>query len=473
MACNKDEPSPKRRRSVQDPTDDQRYISISLDMKKYGEWVRKLSNEELVSVFDLGVKVRETVYFTVDVNQAFMEKTLSSQMQPVHETVANIEKEVKQQVQSVQESVSRDVLNQMNKMSDEVQELKVNLRNDINDALAPKMKQIQDTMGTIEGQVNEQVLRVQTNVTNSVCGNVKEMTNTMHGLKGDLRNDIHNIQQALVKRVDDVAIKVMPLDILNDRITQSAQGVLNQLNARINSSEERLLSSIQPTISTCHQQLLKISSSLEVKSTVKGSVGEKLVSKILKERFPNFTVVDVSRQGGKGDILIETSRQHKIMIEVKNRESSNVPQNEIDRFKSDLASCGDVKVGVLFSMKSGIVNRHGKFQVKFYQNQYQIYVPNASKDENLIVWSVLMADELADASHGELRTSQTEKLEQLFNDFKESKEHEKKCRSSLDSLEMSAKSLRESMNFILRTVDKTRGKLKKLLHSEGREVIVL
>lgn len=163
------------------------------------------------------------------------------------------------------------------------------------------------------------------------------------------------------------------------------------------------------------------------------------------------------------------------MIEVKNRESSNVPQTEIDRFKSNLASSGDVKVGILFSMKSGIANKasNGKFQVKFYQNQYQIYVPNAGKDESLIVWSVLMADELADASHGELRASQVEKLGQLFEVFKESKEHEKKCRSSLDSLEMSAKSLRESMDFVLRNVDKTRGQLKKLLHSDGRDVFIL
>ena len=94
-----------------------------------------------------------------------------------------------------------------------------------------------------------------------------------------------------------------------------------------------------------------------MKSSVKGSVGEKLVTNILKERFPNFTTVDVSRQGGKGDVLIVSYRQHKIMIEVKNRESSNVPQTEIDRFRSDLASCADVKVGVLFSMKSGIANK--------------------------------------------------------------------------------------------------------------------
>ena len=113
MASNLEEPSAKRRRSdPEDSHDDQRYRSIKFDMEKYDEWVRELSEDKLISVFELGVKVRETVYFTVDVNQDFMEKALSSQMQPVRETVANIERDVKQQVQSVQENVSRDVTNQ-------------------------------------------------------------------------------------------------------------------------------------------------------------------------------------------------------------------------------------------------------------------------------------------------------------------------------------------------------------------------
>lgn len=327
--------------------------SISLNLEKYGEWVRKLSDDQLLSVFELGVKVREAVFFTVDVNREFMDEALASQMKPVQEAVATIEEEVKHRVQEVQESVIRDVRDQMNKMSDVVQQLKVNLTNDINSALDPKMKLIQGTMETITGQVNQQVLKVQTNVTNQVCGGMTTMRDSLQGFKDDLRNDIHGIRQDLITQVNDVVRKVSPLNILNEHITQSAQGVLDQLNTQINRSEQRLL----PAIGACQQELSKISSSLEVKSSVKGLVGEKLVINILKERFPNFTIVDVSKQSGKGDIQIVSYRQHKLMIEVKNRESSNVPQTEIDRFKRDLAGCGDVKVGILFSMKSGIAKK--------------------------------------------------------------------------------------------------------------------
>ena len=456
-----EEPSVKRPRS--DLEDRGLRRSISLDLERYGEWVRKLSDDQLLSVFELGVKVKEAVFFTVDVNREFMDEALASQMKPVQDAVATIEEEVTHRVQEVKESVSRDVHDQMSKMSAVVEQFKVTLTNDINSALDPKMKLIQGTMETITGQVNQEVLKVQKNVTNEVCSQMKSMTKSVEDFKGDLRNDILGIRQELMTQVTEVASKVSPLNILNEHITQSAQGVFNQLNTQINMSEQRVL----PAIDACQQELSKISSSLEVKSSVKGLVGEKLVVNILKERFPNFTTVNVSRQGGKADILIESNRGHKIMIEVKNRESSNVPQTEIDRFKRDLASCGDVKVGILFSMKSGIANKaqNGKFQVKFQQNQYQIYVPNAGEDENLIVWSVLMADELAEASHGELRTGQVEELEQLYDDFKSSKEQERKCRSSLETLENSAKEVKESMVYILQTVEKTRNKLKKLFQS--------
>ena len=100
------------------------------------------------------------------------------------------------------------------------------------------------TMETITGQVNQQVLKVQTNVTDEVCNGMKTMTDSVQGFKGDLRNDIHGIRQDLIAQVNEVVSKVSPLNILNQHITQSAQGVLNQLNAQIMSSEQRLMPAI-------------------------------------------------------------------------------------------------------------------------------------------------------------------------------------------------------------------------------------
>ena len=256
-----EEPSVKRPRSDLEDHDRSFRKCISLDLEKYSEWVRKLSDDQLLSVFELGVKVREAVFFTVDVNREFMEEALASQMKPVQEAVATIKEEVEHRVQEVQESVIRDVHDQMNKMPAVVEQFKVNLTNDINSALDPKMKLIQGTMETITGQVNQQVLRVQTNVTDEVCNGMRTMTDSVQDFKGDLRNDILGIRQALIAQVNEVVRKVSPLNIVNEHITQSAQGVFNQLNTQINRSEQRLL----PAIGACQQELSKISSSLEVK----------------------------------------------------------------------------------------------------------------------------------------------------------------------------------------------------------------
>ena len=77
-----------------------------------------------------------------------------------------------------------------------------------------------------------------------------------------------------------------------------------------------------------------------------------------------------------------------------------------------------------------------------------------------------MADELAQSLQGDLDTSQIQKLEELYKEFQETKDHEKTCRDNLISLENAAKALKESMNFILKSIDKTRKNLKKLIDSE-------
>lgn len=395
------EPAAKRSRRSSELEDD--YIrTIELDLRNYGEsakWLRGLSPKELLMIFEIGLKIRESTMLTVDISQSFLKKELSSQMQPVKSTLESIEKEVKNQLREMQENVGRDVAEK-----------------------------------------------------------VKQMSTDVEAFKGDLRKDIGTIQRELVSRVNTVVENVPPLN----KVTECVEKSERKLNETIHRD-------IKPVIDNCKMQLVEMSTSLKRSSHIIGSVGQKLVINLLREQFGNFHVRDISKEPRKGDILMESPRQHKFMIEVKNRESSNVPQSEIDRFKSNLASSPDVRVGVLLSMKSGIANKvsHGKFQIIFNENQYQIYVPNAGEDEAMITWSVLMADELAQSMQGDLGTSQIQKLEELYKEFQETKDHEKTCRDNLDSLERAAKNLRESMNFILNGIDKTRKKMKRLIDSDA------
>ena len=392
MASNTNEPNTKRQRLDQEQVEDSRscFTTITLDMKRYSTWVRTLSEDELVSIFELGVKVRESFTLSVNVNQAFLEEALTSQMKPIHDSVSNIETEVTRQVKTVQENVSREV---------------------------------------------------------------KTLT--------------EDLKDSLTKRVDTVAERVPPLSSLNTAITQSEGNIKTQIDStvkEINSSESRVCVELK----MCKEKLDQISKNL-MKPGVKGVVGEMTVQKILKHRFPSWSVVDVASTGWKMcDIVATTPLDDKIMIEVKNQTTS-VPSNECNKFEENLTASPDYKVGILLSLKSGISNHSSArdFEVKFLQtkNQYRIYVPNAMQepDGNRVVWSVLMAEQLAQIRM-ELTGGQVEGLEEICAQFKKDVGRGKVCEESLRSLEKAMEKLKEDMSPFFETVRKTKESLLKLLH---------
>ena len=392
MASNTNEPNTKRQRLDQEQLEDSRscFTTITLDMKRYSTWVRTLSEDELVSIFELGVKVRESFTLSVNVNQAFLEEALTSQMKPIQESVSNIETEVTRQVKTVQENVSREV---------------------------------------------------------------KTLT--------------EDLKDSLTKRVDTVAERVPPLSSLNTAITQSEGNIKTQIDSTvkaINSSESRVCVELK----MCKEKLDQISKNL-MKPGVKGVVGEMTVLKILKHRFPSWSVEDVASTGRKMcDIVATTPLNDKIMIEVKNLTTS-VPSNECNKFEENLTASPDYKVGILLSLKSGISNHSSArdFEVKFLQtkNQYRIYVPNAMQepDGNRVVWSVLMAEQLAQIRM-ELTGGQVEGLEEICAQFKKDVERGRVCEESLRSLEKAMEKLKEDMSPFFETVRKTKESLLKLLH---------
>ena len=395
MESNYGEPSSKRPRS-------ELVRHIKLDMAKYDISVQNLPDEELVKIFELGLKVRESAILTVD-NQKMVEDALASKMKPVHDSVAKIEQQVIKQVEEVKKKVTQDV--------------------------------------------GEQMKEVKTNVKD---------------LKGDVTQHLTTIKDELSGRVDTVARKVQPLDILNSTMNQSAQDIKAQLSREIKESERRVASEL----TACKQKLESISTSLE-KPSSKGARAERKVVEVLKEQLPSFSCVDTSSKMGKGDIEVQTPNNHSIMIEVKNKKTS-VPKNEIESFEENLEKSPQFKVGILLSMASGIARRarEGRFEVAVNpRKQYLIYVPNAyaSNEDHLIVWSVIMAEQLANLEE-DLDGPKTHGLTLIYNKFKRNIQHSQQCSLHLETLEISVENLKSSIIPILETVDETKNEIYKLLH---------
>ena len=433
-----DEPSTKKQRL--NPEESQlegqsHSRNITLDMAKYDEWVRKLSDEELVNIFGLGVAVKESVTLTVDVNQKFMKETLSSQMEPIQQRVSDIEKEIKAQVK---DNVSKDV-----------KALTGDLKTDIHNALAPKIKEITGTMNNVEKNVNDQVLKVQKELTTKVCEGIEGMTSNVLSFKTDLSKGIEKIGGTLKTDVDEIAARVP---------------ALNTLETRIKDSETRITKSLEK-----HGEKLDLISTALQNPQKKGARAERDVLEILNQKLrrSNFTFRDITRENGKGDIEADTPDGHKIMIEIKSWEKS-LSKDAIEAFEGNLAKVPHFRVGILLSMRSSIANRSkgSEFEVLFNDDrkQYMIYVPNALYQEYVIVWSVLMASQLANLQVGELGEKKTQGLRKVYEEFQKNAQCSKESRANLQALKALVQQLGKNVVPILDTVDKATKDLNKLLN---------
>ena len=88
-------------------------------MEKYDSSVQAYSDEELVKIFELGLKVKESASLNLDVNQKIMK--------PIYETVAKIEEQVRIQVLKVKQDVNMKVNSNMTKFATNVEGFKQNL----------------------------------------------------------------------------------------------------------------------------------------------------------------------------------------------------------------------------------------------------------------------------------------------------------------------------------------------------------
>lgn len=403
MASNNGERTPKRFRQMEEKEPSTRYIK--LDMKKYDSSVQAYSDEDLVKIFEFGLQVKESASLNLDVNKKIMEDALNSKMKPIHETVAKIEE-----------------------------------------------------------QVRTQVLKVQQDVNKEVNSNMTNFATNVEGFKQNLSGHLTEIAKDLTSQVEGVAQKVQPLEKLSKNISESAEKIKDQMRVEVKDSERR----VQDKLAECNEKLVAISNTLD-KPKKKGDRAERNVIDVLKQGLENFTFLDTSNDKGKGDIEAQSPNGNKIMIEVKAWKES-IAKNEIEKFEENLANSPQFRVGILLSMTSGIAmrSREGRFEIAFNQNQrqYQIYVPNAyaNNEEHLIVWSVVMADQLVQVE-GDLSENKTSGLNEIYKKFKDNIKYSEKCKSNLEMLEICVTNLKENIQPILETVNDTKTDIYKLLHS--------
>lgn len=275
----------------------------------------------------------------------------------------------------------------------------------------------------------------------------KQFVKVRNGVTTSLTNmqsGVAEMKTKLVGEIHEVARKVPPLDSLNSKIDQ-----------------------VLRPVQRCEDNLIKLVNKYE-NPAIKGALGEAEVLTILRDHFPTYTIRSVGGQGRKADIEITSAQSsQKYLVEVKDHERA-VPAKEIEKFKKNVSD-NKVKVGILFSLRSGISVHasHGRFTIKFQDDQYYIYVPNALNDQkDLIVWIVVLADQLAVLNQG-LTDTQTEVVANLLTEFQQSVDRSKNCKIHLEALKGSVAALEENMEPLLKVIQNAKTKLNSALNKSS------
>ena len=124
-------------------------------------------------------------------------------------------------------------------------------------------------------------------------------------------------------------------------------------------------------------------------SSLKGKLGEITIEKVIKDAFPDDTLINMSKAAAESDYHFIFD-EHKIMIEIKTY-SSNVPSAEIEKFKRDMKRNG-CENGIFISTTSGVTG-HKRFEIEEL-DQRIIYIPNSGLEGCSLVWAILMLKNL-------------------------------------------------------------------------------
>ena len=143
-----------------------------------------------------------------------------------------------------------------------------------------------------------------------------------------------------------------------NRIVSLEQQARQQLQ-QVEQSMKETSRSLQDQFQLFKDSMLKPAAGSKAKGTQGETVFQELVQKAFGSVSCNeyFELEDVGKEGHQGDLRMNW-KGHKLLLEVKNYERS-VDDKEVKKFLRDMEEGRDVSLGILVSLRSGIVG-HSK-----------------------------------------------------------------------------------------------------------------
>ncbi len=155
--------------------------------------------------------------------------------------------------------------------------------------------------------------------------------------------------------------------------------------SQLNENHKIEVNCLREKYETKLEELNKVVQSIHMvkeNSSLKGQVGENKMFTTLTMFYPKYTIEDTHKEPNRGDFIIETVNDKKILIDNKDYKG-NVPKKEIDKFISDIENNADVHGGALLSNCSGVAKRDD-FEIEIINGKPVIYLYNTNSNKQKI-----------------------------------------------------------------------------------------
>ena len=155
--------------------------------------------------------------------------------------------------------------------------------------------------------------------------------------------------------------------------------------SKLNEKHKEEVNNIREKYETKLEELNKVVHSINMvkeNSSLKGQVGENKMFTTLTMFYPKFTIEDTHKEPNRGDFIIETVNDKKLLIDNKDYKG-NIPKKEIEKFISDIENNADVHGGALLSNCSGIAKRDD-FEIEIIKGKPVIYLYNTNNNKQKI-----------------------------------------------------------------------------------------
>ena len=155
--------------------------------------------------------------------------------------------------------------------------------------------------------------------------------------------------------------------------------------SKLNEMHKVEVNNIREKYETKLEELNKVVHSINMvkeNSSLKGQVGENKMFTTLTMFYPKFTIEDTHKEPNRGDFIIETVNDKKLLIDNKDYKG-NIPKKEIEKFISDIENNADVHGGALLSNCSGIAKRDD-FEIEIIKGKPVIYLYNTNNNKQKI-----------------------------------------------------------------------------------------